>query len=468
MPLFLITGLSLILVLINAFDKKGTVAYYFSTLTLLAGLAAAIGARGALGCVKEFPAYISEMLQFSPGLAVFDIIFLAGGIFVLLLSKDYFKRMYESFGEIYTLILFSIVGMLLIAHADNMIILFLGIEIMSISFYILSAIIRTNVFSVEAGLKYFLLGAFASGFLLMGISFVYGSTGTMSLSGVLNPEVFHGSYFYIGMILLLVGLLFKAAVIPFHQWAPDVYTGAPTPITAFMTTAGKAGAIAGFIAISGYILNIVSMQEVILEHIGTIQNILAVLAAVTMIVGNMIALVQKNLKRMLAYSSIAHAGYILTGIAAMNQSGIEAAIFYSFVYLFMQFLAFIVLAMLESKENQVIEIDDISGLRKKAPFLAAMMAAAMFALVGIPPFGGFIGKFMLFKAVIDAGMLWLAITAVIGSLISVYFYINIIIKMYFKEESPNLPDVEQRSAYVPMILTAVAILLFGILPGIIM
>ncbi len=466
-PLVLLTAFSFLLVLINTFDEKGerSQVAYLVFLGLSLGLSILELFKQE---VVSLPEYMTNMLNFSHTTAVFDILFITGGILTIWTSKRYFKRMYKNFGEMSTLIIFSIIGMMLIAHAKNMIVLFIGIEIMSIVFYILSAIIRTNVYAVEAGLKYFIMGAFASGFLLMGISFTYGSTGTMYLSDMVTAEAFDNMYFIFGLTMLFIGLMFKMAVIPFHQWAPDVYTGAPTPITAFMSTAGKAGAVTALIVIADYVLRLQSANIVPLENIDVVQNVIAVLSAITMIVGNAIALVQKNAKRMLAYSSIAHAGYILMGISAMNQAGFEAAMFYSLVYLFMQSGAFMILQAVENKDKFVIQVNDFAGFRYKEPFLAALMAAFMFSLVGIPPFGGFMGKLLLFKAAIDAGMLWLTFTAIIGSLVSVFFYINIVIQMYFRQESNLIEKVEKQEVVIPVIITAVLMLILGVFPGLVM
>ena len=467
-PMFFLAFFAFIILIVNALEKNPNISYFLSILSLIyVGITSVNKLFYTIDIAQ--PEFISNMLVFNHTSNIFDLIFILGGLLTVILSKRHFAKTYEYFGELNTLTIFSIVGMMLIAHSQNLILLFIGIEIMSISFYILTAIIRTNTYCIEAGIKYFVMGVFASGFLLLGISFLYGSTGSMQLNSI-GFENINSTYFFIGLTFFFIGLLFKAAIIPFHQWAPDVYTGAPTVITAFMSTAGKAGAIAALIALSKYLVGIIELNIIIANKAPILQLTLAIIAAITMIVGNIIALVQKDIKRMLAYSSIAHAGYILMGIVVMDITGIDAAVYYSLVYLLMQFGALLFVMLLETKENPFIELSDILGLAKKMPILALLISVFMFALVGIPPFGGFMGKLLLFKAAIDNGMLWLTICAIIGSIISVFYYINIVKKMYFEDAKENVNAFDMtpnKPLMYAMAICAILALGLGLFPSLI-
>jgi len=411
-----------------------------------------------------------NMLLFGGFSAYFDILFCTAGILVILASRNYLNREYGEYKEYYSLILASISGMILIAHSNNLLILFIGIETMSIPFYILAGFFRTNQKSVEASLKYFLLGAFSTGFLIYGIAMIYGATGSIDIS-VISSKIQTGQaialYLKIGLALLIIGLCFKVAIFPFHQWAPDVYDGSPTVVSAFLSTAGKAAALVGFIIIAKGFLPHHSFNEVSSILNTNFKLILAILSAITMIIGNITALVQKNVKRMLAYSSVAHAGYLLMGIASNNQDGWSGIMFYSTAYVFMQIGAFIVVSVLERQTDNYITFEEYSGLRNSHPFLAAVMAMFMLSLAGIPPFAGFFGKYYLFVAAVKADLLWLTVIAVIASIISMYFYIGLILQMYFKEPLSKEPESDTGLAKITLAISAIGILIFGIFPQII-
>ena len=314
-----------------------------------------------------------------------------------------------------------------------MIVIFLGLETLSISLYILAAFRRSREDSLEAGLKYFLLGAFTTGFLLYGIALIYGSTGTTNINSILNllkdGSVETGILFYIGMTLTIVGFGFKAAVVPFHMWVPDVYEGSATPVTAFMSAGVKAASFAVFLR-----LFITSFSPIISQITGT----LAVLAILTMTVGNVIAIVQTNIKRMLAYSSIAHAGYILIALTALSrniESEFSAAsiMYYILVYTFMNIGAFGVVIYMEKSEEEVLKISDYAGLGFKKPFAAICMTLFMFSLAGIPPTAGFMGKLYIFSSAVESELYGLAVIGVLNAVIAVYYYLRVVIFMYMKE-----------------------------------
>ena len=362
--------------------------------------------------------------------------------------------------EFYSLVLFAVAGMMLIAHSNHLLILFIGIEVMSVSFYILSGYMRNNAKSVESSLKYFLLGAFATGFLVYGIALIYGSTGSMDYNQIAlninNNALNFPALLPVGVALIVIGLSFKAAAFPFHQWAPDVYQGAPTIVTAFMSTAGKAAAFAAFIPIVTVLMPSAPAK---------LQMIFAVMSAATMLIGNISALAQSNIKRMLAFSSVAHAGYIMMGLVSGSQYGYGGIVFYLTAYMFMQIGSFIIVAILERNGEKYLELSDYAGLSKRHPVLAAFMAIFMLSLAGIPPFAGFFGKYFLFTAAIDAGFLWLTLVGVLSSIISVYFYIGLIVKMYFTEPEGQRVDNEVGMSGLSLIITIAGVIVLGILPS---
>jgi NADH-quinone oxidoreductase subunit N len=392
--------------------------------------------------------------------AYFDILFSIGGLLTILTSRQYLQRENIEHDEFYSLVLFAVAGMMLIAHSNHLLILFIGIEVMSVSFYILSGYMRNNAKSVESSLKYFLLGAFATGFLVYGIALIYGSTGSMDYNQIAlninNNALNFPALLPVGIALIVIGLSFKAAAFPFHQWAPDVYQGAPTIVTAFMSTAGKAAAFAAFIPIVTVLMPAAPVK---------LQMIFAVMSAATMLIGNISALAQSNIKRMLAFSSVAHAGYIMMGLVSGSQYGYGGIVFYLTAYMFMQIGSFIIVAILERNGEKYLELSDYAGLSKRHPVLAAFMAIFMLSLAGIPPFAGFFGKYFLFTAAIDAGFLWLTLVGVLSSIISVYFYIGLIVKMYFTEPEGQREDNEVGMSGLSLIITIAGVIVLGILPS---
>lgn len=482
LPIFVISLFSILTILFDAITKSNKQVVYSIALVglILTGLSAAYTLT--LPYIDFNNTNPEELtitfgsLTFGGYAAIFDIIFVTGAILTLFVSRNYLRREFEEYSEYYSLMIFAVNGMLLIAHSANLLMLFVGIELMSISFYVLAGFIRNKIGAVEAALKYFLLGAFATGFLVYGMAMIYGATGSFDLSTI-NQAILLGevqtTYFAIGIGLLLVGLGFKVSAFPFHQWAPDVYSGAPTVVTAFMSTAGKAAAFAGFMVVSynlmpfNFDFSSVAESETINSLkiiIAKSRDIIAYLAAATMIIGNITALMQSNVKRMLAYSSVAHAGYILMGIVSGNESGSTGIIFYSAAYMFMQVGSFIIVSVIERGMDKNLEISDYAGLHKKNPYMAALMAIFMFSLAGIPPFAGFPGKYLLFISAIETGYTWLTIVAVIATIISMYFYIGLIIQMYFKDNEENIPLADTKGAIITLAISTLAVLFLGIFP----
>ncbi|HCR71853.1 MAG TPA: NADH-quinone oxidoreductase subunit N [Anaerolineae bacterium] len=366
-----------------------------------------------------------------------NILLLVSGLFGIALAYGYTKRMNIERGEYYTLLLFSLTGMMLMSQATDLIIVFLALELLSIPLYVLSAISR-RIESEESGVKYFLLGAFASGFVVYGIALIYGATGSTALNDIFFAAS-SGDFsllLSIGAALLLVGFGFKVAAVPFHMWTPDVYQGAPTPVTAFMSSGAK---IAGFVALFRVFANAFPALA------DDLTNILWVLSALTMIVGNFVALSQTNIKRLLAYSAIAQAGYILMAFVPYGNKevapvAIASGLFYLVAYTVANFGTWGVVIALEKAENKGLELDDYAGLAKKYPALAIAMTIFMLSLIGFPPTLGMVGKFYLFRSVIDGGFTGLAIIGVLTSVVSAYYYLRVVVNMYMKEGDPTVEN----------------------------
>jgi len=391
----------------------------------------------------------------------FNLVFLLSTAIVILMSDNYVKQEGVNYGEYYTLLLFATVGMMLMVGGADLLTIFLGLEIMSISLYVLAGFTRDKVRSNEASLKYFLLGAFVTGFLLYGIALLYGATGTTNLkgiaafiaenSGLSNPMIIAGAS------LLIIGFGFKIACVPFHKWSPDVYEGSPTPVTAFMSVGPKAAAFAVFLRVF-----LVALPD--LEQKWSI--ILWILAVLTMTVGNLVAISQTNIKRMLAYSSIAHAGYALVAIIVGGEFGIASLLFYMLAYMFMNLGAFAVIIVLGRKGEENANIEDFSGLGYKHPLLAVAMCIFMFSLAGIPPLIGFIGKFYIFSAAIKSGFLILAIIGMINSVISVYYYLRVTVVIYMKKPIREFAPLSLSPLIIiAILLTICGTIYFGIFPS---
>jgi NADH-quinone oxidoreductase subunit N len=390
----------------------------------------------------------------------FKLIFLVSLVLSILVSFRYIAVEKENFGEYYSLLLFATLGMMIMASAGDLIVLYLGLELMALSTYVLAGFIRYDRRSNEAAMKYFLLGAFASGMLLYGISLAYGQTGTTSIDGIARHIATAGltasAPMMLSVIFFTVAFGFKIAAAPFHMWAPDVYEGAPTSVTAFMSVGPKA---AGF-AVLG---------KVFLISFGSFQvewsQILAVIAILTMAVGNIVALSQTSIKRMLAYSSIAHAGYALLGVIAGGPDGVASMMNYLLIYAFMNMGAFAMVILLRKEGFTGDSIYDYVGMSKTHPLASALMLVFMFSLTGIPPTAGFVGKFYLFLAAVNAGYSWLVVVAVVFSAISAYFYLRIVMFMYMKEPETEVPLNPAPGVSIVLAVSTVAVLVIGVLPG---
>jgi NADH-quinone oxidoreductase subunit N len=393
------------------------------------------------------------------------LILLGIAAIAVLMAEPYLQERRIRFPEYFALVLFSTAGGMVMAAAQNLLVLFIGLEILSLSMYVMAGLARTEARSEEAALKYFLLGAFASGFLIYGIALIYGASATTNLNELM-PALFSSEpakrlLLYAGLGMILVGLGFKAALVPFHMWTPDVYEGAPTAAAAFMASAAKTAAFAVFIRVA------LAFQPASALWVA----VLAVLAILTMTVGNLLALAQTNLKRMLAYSSIAHAGYLLVGVVAVSsfpsaRAGISAVLYYFIAYALMTMGAFAVASLMAHEGRESNLIDDLSGLGTRSPHAAAMMTVFMLSLAGIPTTAGFLGKFFLFNAALQQGSvgLLLAIVLAVNSVISAFYYLRLIVVMYFRPtELPALPR-PGFGLQLAIALCMVGSLLFGLYP----
>jgi len=386
------------------------------------------------------------------------ILVLGSGLVAVMLSYNYLTRLGIQRGEYYVLLMFSISGMMLMAMAADLIVIFLALELLSIPLYVLAGFARPRTDSEEAAVKYFLLGAFASGFLVYGVAIIFGATGYTGLTDVLQTVesgAANLTLLAVGAALILVGLSFKVAAVPFHMWTPDVYQGAPSSVTAFMAVGAKVGGFAALMRI------FVSLGVLAIDFTAVLWG----LAALTMILGNIVAIAQKNIKRMLAYSSIAQAGYIMMALVPFGQKdimddAIASALLYLVAYAVMNFAAWAIVITLEKAEGKGLEIQDYAGLGRKYPVLAAIMAVSMLSFTGIPPTLGFIGKFYLFRSVIDGGFVGLAIIGVLTSLVSAYYYLRVVIYMYMQDGEPSVH--RDNWVYLTAAVTGVGMIVLGI------
>jgi NADH-quinone oxidoreductase subunit N len=395
----------------------------------------------------------------------FKVLFLAAATLTVLMSVRYLDVENASAGEYYFLILCATLGMMFMAGGTDLITLFIGLETMAVSFYILTGFIKPNRRSNEAAIKYFLLGAFSLGILLYGMSLMYGLSGSTNLRAIATALAgqTRDPRLVLAVVLVVAGLGFKIAAVPFHMWAPDVYEGAPTPVTAFLSVGSKAASFAMTLRILVEALPAMRLGPAESSLLGW-STMLYVLAVLTMTWGNMAALTQSNLKRMLAYSSIAHAGYVLIGLVAGTQRGVTAALIYLMIYGFMQMGAFAIIVMLRRGDSLGDELKDFNGLYFRSPFAAFAMLFFMLSLGGIPPTAGFMGKFWLFSAAIESGYVWLAVIGVLNSAISLYYYVRIVVFMWLKNEPSGSEPVLNPAMAAAIAVALAATIAVGVYP----
>jgi len=456
-PYTFLTTWACVLLLVDLFipkDSKGITAF-------LAALGLALTLSFTLLQIGSEQTGFHGMVVLDGFSTFVNALLLVSGLLGVALAYGYVKRVGIERGEYYTLLLFSVTGMMLMAQATDLIMVFLALELLSIPLYVLAAFAHPKLESEEAGMKYFLLGAFSTGFVVYGIALIFGATGSTSLAAIVASASAgtSGLLLTIGAALLLLGFGFKVAAVPFHMWTPDVYQGAPTSVTAFMSSGAK---IAGFAALLRVFAT--AFPSIAVD----MTDILWVLSALTMIVGNVIAISQTDIKRMLAYSSIAHAGYILMafvpyGNPDVRNVSVAAGLFYLVSYAVTNFGAWAVVISLETKAGKGLTLDDYSGLAKKHPALAAAMTVFILSLIGFPPTLGMVGKFYLFRAVLAGGFTWLAIIGVVTSLISAFYYLRVVVNMYMREGDP----ATERETWLDLSTGATALLTIALslVPG---
>lgn len=459
LPELILTLAGVLIMFLEALRHEGrrTNAGLVAILALVLALPAALMSSSG-------PAF-QGMLVIDGMATFFRTLVIVVGLLVVFSSTDYLRRENQESGEYYALILFSIVGQCVMVTANELVMIFIGLEISSIASYILAGYLRDDARNNEAALKYFLLGSFATAFLLYGVAWMYGATGSTNLteirraliSGAAPPEALIG----VAAALIFVGLAFKISAAPFQGWAPDVYQGAPAPVSAFLTVGPKAAAFAVLLRI----------------FLGSLEPIAArwapaiwVCALATMVVGNFAAIMQSNIKRLLAYSSIAHAGYVLVAVAANSGTGSAAAMFYLAAYAFTNIGAFAVVTYFSRKGERYVGIDDFAGLAQRQPGMAAMLTIFLLSLIGVPLTGGFFGKFYIFKAALDSKLIWLTVLGLLNSAVAAYYYLRILVVMYFREPGESVETLPPAGALLQIAVygSAVGTLLLGIFPSLIL
>jgi NADH-quinone oxidoreductase subunit N len=462
-PVLIIAATSLLILIVEAIfphDKKRkgeTIIFYLSIVSLIAAI------NFSFPQLTLSATFFNNFLRINTLTTVVNITMLIGFLLTVLASKEYLEKEGINYGEYYSLLFISLLGMMVMVMAYDLIILFIGLEIMSVCFYVLAGFMRKRLESNESALKYFLLGAFFTGFMLMGIALIYGFSGSTSYYFFNNFKNQTEPSYYLGIVLVLIAFIFKTGSFPLQMWIPDVYQGSPTIVAGMMSSVGKTaafGALLSFFVIFG------------LEKFSLL---IAIISVLTMLYGNVVALLQTNIKRLLAYSSIAHAGYILLGFILVKTTSLQAVVFYLVTYILMQLGAFIIIAIVEAradqleKRNTATDIESYKGLGKTNPGLASLLSIFLFSLAGIPPFAGFWGKYYIFLSVIQNNFLWVAIVGILLSLIGVYYYIKVILYMWFYEPvTETIPKSRSEFAFVAAVISTIGLFLFGIYPDLLL
>ena len=459
-PALIVAVTALVVLLAQAFTPRGKSAP--SAPLSLAGLAAALAAVVIIAGGRGRGAVFAGTVAADDFALFFHGLILGIAVLAVLFSPSYLRATGIDRGEYYALLLFSVVGMLGLVSCLELLSVFVALEIMSVAVYAMAGLHRDRAESREASMKYFITGAFSSAFFLYGVALLYGTSGSTWLGRIapaLHPSSEGLALGVLGVALLLVGFGFKVASVPFHMWVPDVYEGAPTTVTALMSAGVKAAAFGAFLRV--FLVPLGSLS-------GQWRPAVAVLAVVSMVIGNLGALAQTNLKRMLAYSSIAHAGYLLTAVVAAPRVAAEAVLFYLVAYAAVNLGGFGALAALANREGrEPLSLDDLAGLAGRRPVLAAALAVFMVSLTGVPVSGGFVGKFYLFNAAVSAGYAGLAVVGVIMSVVSAYYYLRVVVAMYMREpvSAADTWAPVTGSASLALVLAAAVVLGLGVYPG---
>jgi NADH-quinone oxidoreductase subunit N len=454
-PVLIIVAASLLVLLLEVFLKRENKNYiaYISLIFLIACAAVCVQFWNKVYSYFDGNLILDNLSLF------FSFILILATFLIILISMKYLSLQDTNYGEYYALLLFALSGMIIMVSSQDLIVIFLGLEVLSISSYTLAGLRRSDEKSSEAAIKYFLLGSFASAFLVFGIALLFGATQSTSIPSIIEyfqSESALSMMALVGLGLVVVGFGFKIAVVPFHMWTPDVYQGAPTPITAFFSVGPKAVGFAVLLRIFyPYFREALQSQAIF--------ALLWIIAVLTMVVGNLIALRQTNVKRILAYSSIAHAGYLMIAILAGDN---ESLIFYLTVYLFMNIGAFASVIALGKKDHEYLELEDYRGIGFKYPWIGATFSVFLISLAGFPPTGGFLAKFYVFSAAVRQGLVSLVIIGVLASLVSVFYYLRIIIYMYMKEPSYEVEiNIDNPALFLVLFLCLYGVLQLGIFPG---
>lgn len=469
-PQLIVLGLVLLLIAADLIflERHERVLTWLSLLGYAAALAATVilGVGGLPGIVgpRYSGATLNGMLRWDATAIFFMIVILASALLTVLISDTYGPYRRLPMGEFYTIMALGTLGMMLTASAGDLVMVFVGIELSSISVYILTGFQRNRAESLEAAIKYFLLGLLATAILTYGMAWLFGLTGQTNLTRIAQyltatPALQTSPALLFALLLLVTGLGFKAAAVPFHMWTPDAYSGAPTPVTAFMSAGPKAAAFAALVRVLVEAMSPLAQQWILA---------IMVLSVMTMALGNLVAIAQRNVKRMLAYSSIAHTGYMLAGLAAFqpgsSDQGVPAMLFYTFAYVFMNIGAFGVVIWLQSRGGGT-DIDDFNGLASRAALPALALAVFLMSLMGLPPLIGFWAKYYVIVALIQADLVWLAVIVVLTSAISAYFYLRVIAAMYFGDQEEELPHRRTPLLQFGLLAAAIATVVFGIFSG---
>ncbi len=455
LPATIIAFGALVVMMLDGFKADSRKVYLASMVFL--GAALIISVYDLINADHQL--IFSDMAAVGGTAAFGTFIVVFGAFFTVILTHDYLIGVKHNFPEVYPLLMFCTVGMIVLASANSMVTIFIGLETMSICLYALAGIVRDKRMGVESALKYFVIGAFSTGFFIYGITLIYGATGSFDLATIAEYRD-GGMIFWGGVSLLLVAFFFKVSAVPFHMWTPDVYQGAPTTITAFMATAGKTASFIGLLLV---------LSRALPYWVDDWSAAIAVIAIITMVFGNLVAMVQDNVKRMLAYSSIAHAGYVLVGLAAGTTAGYSAVMYYLFAYTLMNVGAFGIVAYYEKSQDVLFnDVKGYAGLGFQYPIMGVLLSIFLFSLAGIPPFAGFFGKYMVFAAAIDAGFLGLAIVGVLASAASVYYYLRVMVYLYMKEPAAGeeVTLVTPKAVYVvSLAFLAGLTIYFGLIPS---
>ena len=465
-PLLVVLAGGVLLLLLEAFAGGRNRSFLMPLTVVTCAIALVFVVLGWVDAAEPRAAF-SGMLEIDRLSLFMDGLFIVAAALTAMIAQPFMREHRFEFGEFYALVLFATSGMIILASAADLISVFLGIETMSIAVYVLTGSWRRSAKSSEAAMKYFLTGAFSTAILLYGMALIYGAAGATNLQSIAHEAARLASQpiFLIGVLMLVVALGFKIAAVPFHMWAPDAYEGAPTPVTAFMAAGVKAAAFTTIIRIFGGAL---AHKELEFGSAGW-ASVLSVIAIVTMTLGNLAALREDNVKRMLAYSSIAHAGYLLVGVVALALVGVDARgplAFYLAAYTFTTIGAFGVVAWLGNRGDERLQIDDWAGLASRHPAAALAMTIFMLSLGGIPPTAGFFAKFYVFRAALEKpGMVALVIVAVLNSVVSVFYYLRVVTAMYFREVGREPQPLRSTAMNAALIVAVIAVIVFGVLPG---